>query len=132
MLTWCVHFFNDVNLAFAPILANSFGQFGCNFGTDTPQFLWNLADHQANKTFGFTIDSPADTTSQFLGTLSPIPVYSTGKRLQTSSQPQIPRKSSQTLDIYFLRRHNSKIGQTFKLACSPEYYRWLENNCHNW
>jgi hypothetical protein len=24
------------------------------------------------------------------------------------------------------------IGQTFNLTFSPEYYRWLENTCHNW
>ncbi len=47
-------------LAFAPIVAYSFGQ----FGADTLQFLRNIADHQAKNTFGFTIDLPAHTTSQ--------------------------------------------------------------------
>jgi hypothetical protein len=45
-----------MRLAFAPIVANTLGQ----FGADTPQVLWNLADHQAQNTFGFTIDSPAN------------------------------------------------------------------------
>ncbi len=49
-------------LAFAPIVANTLGQ----FGADTLQFLWNLADHQARNTFGYTIDSPVnDTLSRF-------------------------------------------------------------------
>jgi hypothetical protein len=41
-------------LAFAPIVANTLGQ----VGPDTIQFFWNLADHEAKNTFGFTIDSP--------------------------------------------------------------------------
>jgi hypothetical protein len=43
-------------LAFAPIVANTLGQ----FGADTLQFLWNLADYLAQSTFGFSIDSPAN------------------------------------------------------------------------
>ena len=50
-------------LAFTPIVANSLEQF------------WNLADHQAQNTFGFTIDSPANDT---LSQLSPSE-NSTGK-----------------------------------------------------
>jgi hypothetical protein len=45
-------------LAFAPIVANSLGQF------DTLQFLLNLVDHQAKNTFGFTIDLPSNITSR--------------------------------------------------------------------
>ena len=43
-------------LAFAPIVANTLGQ----FGSDTLQLLWNLADHEAKTTFGFTIDFPVN------------------------------------------------------------------------
>jgi hypothetical protein len=43
-------------LAFVPIVANTLGQ----FGADTLQVLWNLADHQAQNAFGFIIDSPAN------------------------------------------------------------------------
>ena len=46
-------------LAFAPIVANSLGQ----FGADTLQLLWNLADHQATTSFGFAID--VDDTQTF-------------------------------------------------------------------
>ena len=52
----CVEHYQRQCLAFAPIVANSLGQ----FGTYSLQFLWNLADHQAKYTFGFTIDSPAN------------------------------------------------------------------------
>ena len=45
--------------AFAPIVANTLGQ----FGADTLQFLWNLADYQAQNTFGFTIDAPPKIAS---------------------------------------------------------------------
>jgi hypothetical protein len=48
-------------LAFARIVNDSYGQ----FGADTLQFLWNLADNQAKNTFGFTIDLPGNTTSRF-------------------------------------------------------------------
>ena len=51
-------------LAFAPIVANTLGQ----FGADTLQFLWNLADHQAQNTFGITIDAPVN---DILSQLSP-------------------------------------------------------------
>ena len=37
-------------LAFAPIVANTRGQ----FGADNLQFLWNPADHETKTTFGFT------------------------------------------------------------------------------
>ncbi len=45
----------------APIIANSLGQYCAN----TVQFLRNLVNHQAKILFGFTIDFPAYTTSQF-------------------------------------------------------------------
>ncbi len=45
--------YQQQHLAFAPIVA------------DTLQVLRNLADHQGKNTFGFAIDLPANTTSQF-------------------------------------------------------------------
>ncbi len=51
-------------LAFAPIVANTLGQ--C--GPDTLQYLWNLADHEAKNTFGFTLDSPV---TDYLSQTSP-------------------------------------------------------------
>ena len=87
-------------LAFAPIVANTLGQ----FGADTLQFLWNLADHEAKSTFGFTIDSPVTNN---LSQTSPPSTYTTRNRLQTPSRPQMPRKPSSTLD--------SKASQLEKL-----------------
>ncbi len=40
-------------LAFAPMVANTLGQ----FGPYLLQFLWNLADHHAQLTYGFSIDT---------------------------------------------------------------------------
>ena len=109
-------------LAFAPIVANSLGQ----FGADTLQLLWNLADHQATTSFGFAID--VDDTQTF------------------SSPPS----TQQTIDYRRLRGlkyHENRlrlltcvfecvttriIGQTFNLTCSSEYHRWLDNMRHNW
>ncbi len=51
--------YQQQRLAFAPIVANTLGQ----FGADTLQFLWNLADYQAQYTFGFTIDAPPNIAS---------------------------------------------------------------------
>ena len=44
--------YQSQRLAFAPIVANSLGQ----FGADTLQLLWNLADNYAQTTTGFSLD----------------------------------------------------------------------------
>ncbi len=54
-LKYATHY-QQQRLAFAPIVANTLGQ----FGADTLQVLWNLANHQAQNAFGFTVDSPAN------------------------------------------------------------------------
>jgi hypothetical protein len=111
-------------LAFAPIVANTLGQ----FGPDTLQFLWNLADHEAKNTFGFTLDSPV-----------------TDNLSQTS--PPSTQQENDYRRLRGLKYHENRlrlltcvyegvttriIGQTFNLTCSPEYHRWLETTRHNW
>ena len=81
-----------------PIVANSLGQ----FGVDTLQFLWDLTDHQAHNTFGFSIDWPVKDAFPAFS-----PINSTGKLLHAPSRPQIPRKSSPTLHLCFRRCSNS-------------------------
>jgi hypothetical protein len=111
-------------LAFAPIVANSLGQ----FGADTLQLLWNLADHQATTSFGFPIEGNAPTN------------------LSNCSPPS----TQQTIDYRRLRGlkyHENRLrlltcvyecittrilGQTFNLTCSSDYHRWLEQARHNW
>jgi hypothetical protein len=111
-------------LAFAPIVANTLGQ----FGDDTLQFHWNLADHQAKNTFGFTIDPPAQD-------------------LMSQSSPPSTQQEDDYRRLRGLKYHENRlrlltcvfegittriIGQTFNLTCSPEYHRWLETTRHNW
>ena len=45
-------FYQRQHLAFAPMVTKSLGQ--C--GQDLLQFLWNLADHYAQKMLGFSLD----------------------------------------------------------------------------
>ena len=113
--------YQSQRLAFAPIVANSLGQ----FGADTLQFLWNLADNHAKSTTGITLDIP-------------------------HSQSHAPPSTQQDTDYRRLRGltyHDNRlrlltcvlegittrlIGQTFNLTCSPDYARWMEHTRHNW
>ncbi len=47
-------------LAFAPMVANTLGQFGPNL----LQFLWNLADHHAQLTYGLSIDTAVHLSTE--------------------------------------------------------------------
>ena len=100
--------YQSQRLAFAPIVANSLGQ----FGADTLQFLWNLADNHAQTTTGLSLDIP-------------------------HSQSHSPPSTQQDTDYQRLRGlkyHDNRlrlltcvfegittriIGQTFNLTCSP-------------
>ncbi len=77
-------------LGIDPIVANSLEQ----FGEDTLQFLWNLAHHQAQNTFDFTVDSPATNA---LSQLSP----PSTRQENDYRCLQIPRKLSSTLTCAF-------------------------------
>jgi len=107
--------------AFAPIVANSLGQ----FGADTLQLLWNLADNHAQIATGFSHNishshstSPPstqqDTDNQRLRGLK---YHDNRLRLMTCVMEGIT-----TLII----------GHTFNLTCSPDYARWMEHTRHNW
>jgi len=113
--------YQSQRLAFAPIVANSLGQ----FGADTLQFLWNLADNHAQSTTCISLVIP-------------------------HSQSHAPPSTQQDTDYRRLRGltyHDNRlrlltcvlegittrlIGQTFNLTCSPDYARWMEHTRHNW
>jgi hypothetical protein len=122
----CVEHYQRQRLTLAPIVANTLGQ--C--GSDTLQFLGNLADHEAKNTFGFTLDS---------------------SETENLSQTSLPSESTQQENDYIhlhgLKYHKNRlqlltcvfegvttriIGQTFDLTCSPDYHRCLETAPHNW
>ena len=122
-LKYALHYQRQ-RLAFAPIVANTLGQ----FGADTLQFLWNLADYQAQNTFGFTIDEPANIAS-------------------AQCSPPSTQQENDYRRLRGLIYHENRlrlftcvfegvttriIGQTFNLTCSPDYHRWLETTRHNW
>ena len=111
-------------LAFAPIVTNTLGQ----FGADTLQFLWNLADHQAQNTFGFTIDSPVNDT---LSQLSP-PSTQQENDYRRLRGLKYHKNRLRLLTCVFEGVTTRIIGQTFNLTCSPDYHRWLETTRQNW
>jgi len=111
-------------LAFAPIVANTLGQ----FGADTLQVLWNLADHQAQNAFGFTIDSPANVA---LSQCSP-PSTQQENDYRRLRGLKYHENRLRLLTCVFEGVTTRIIGQTFNLTCSPDYHRWLETTRHNW
>ena len=111
-------------LAFAPIVANTLGQ----FGTDTLQVLWNLADHQAQNAFGFSIDSPANVA---LAQCSP-PSTQQENDYRRLRGLKYHENRLRLLICVFEGVTTRIIGQTFNLTCSPDYHRWLETTRHNW
>jgi hypothetical protein len=52
--------FQRQGLAFAPMVANTLGR----FGPDLLQFLWNLANHNAQLTCGFNIETAVNISSE--------------------------------------------------------------------
>ncbi len=110
--------------AFAPIVANTLGE----FGADTLQFLWNLADYQAQNTFGFTIDAPPNIAS---AQCSP-PSTQQEKDYSRLRGLKYHENCLRLLTCVFEGVTTRIIGQTFNLTCSPDYHTWLETTRHNW
>ena len=122
-LKYALHYQRQ-RLAFAPIVANTLGQ----FGADTLQFLWNLADYQAQNTFGFTIDEPANIAS---AQCSP-PSTQQENDYRRLRGLKYHENRLRLLTCVFEGVTTRIIGQTFNLTCSPDYHRWLETTRHNW
>ena len=114
-------YYQRQRLAFAPIVATSLGQ--C--GPDTLQFLWNLADHQSQTTFGFTINTQINTA------FSP-PNTQQENDYRSLSGLKYHENRLKLLTCVFECITARIIGQAFNLTCSPDYYRWLEHTRDNW
>ena len=56
------------------------------------------------------------------------PIYSTGKRLQTPSRPQIPRKSPSTLDVCFRRGDDTNHWPDIQSDMLPRLSQMVRNH----
>jgi hypothetical protein len=99
-------------LAFAPIVANTLGQ----FGADILQVLWNLADHQAQNAFGLAIDSPANVAS---AQCSP-PSTQQENDYRRLRGLKYHENRLRLLTCVFEGVTTRIIGQTFNLTCFPD------------
>ena len=98
------------------MVANSLGQ--C--GPDLLQLIWNLADHDTKLNQGFSTENTTSLSSQ---------QEEDYRKIRGRKYHEIRLR---ILTCLFEAVATRVIGKTFDLNCSPNYYRWMNQNHHDW